>query len=798
MTTGLLSGLTVLDLSESIAGQFCSRVMADHGAWTALIEPPGGSAIRRMPPFRGDGGESLLFWHLNGGKQSITLDAADPTRRDDLIALCRDADVIVVGDREHARMLEAACPEAVVGLVTDFGGDGPYAEWTGSELIFQALSGTMYITGAADREPLYGVGHRVSYAAGLWLYIDILGALCGRLHNHLSYGPIEVSIHEAAVAMEENFSFRFGYNGYVMPRGGDSGRAVASLECSDGWAVLFLRSGGTEWQRICGIVGAGDLAGDPRFASWPLIFKNWATARAELGRHTRNMTVAQLVEACEQAEIVIARVETAASLRDERHLAQRNYWQKVDGDKVALGPLFQIPAAPALRDRPAPLPGSTDHPPARRDRPSAPRKADSHSPLPLTGIAALDFTTAWAGPMSTKILAHLGVDVIKMEGPRWYDSWRGLPNPTKREQYPGDDPGAKPYNRCALFNAQNLNKRAIVLDLKSERARDIIRAMIPKIDIVVANFRPGALARQGLGFDVLHKLNAGTSLIEMPAVGSGPFEHRIGLGPTMEAMAGITAHIGHDDGRPLGSGSSYLDPTGALHGAAASLTALYRRLVSGEGSHVEIAQREAAMQWIGEVLLEALDRGQQQPLQGNAIDHACPHDAFRTKGDEQWIAIAAFTEAQWQALCGVLQRPQWRDDPRFADLKTRVVHRAALDGLVADATRSWDKVALAAALQAAGVPAAPVMNGPDVFGDPHLRARGWFTRLPHAEVGEHDYPGYPLHVGGARYRPRRASPLFGEHTQAVLAEMAGLSHADVMALAAEGITSDRPLPMAKR
>jgi crotonobetainyl-CoA:carnitine CoA-transferase CaiB-like acyl-CoA transferase len=260
----------------------------------------------------------------------------------------------------------------------------------------------------------------------------------------------------------------------------------------------------------------------------------------------------------------------------------------------------------------------------------------------------------------------------------------------------------------------------------------------------------------------------------------------------MEAMAGIAGLIGYRNGAPLGSGSSYLDPMGALHGAAAGLTALYARLASGGGCYIEIAQSEAAMQWIGEILLEAIDSGMAPVRQGNAIDAAAPHDAFPAVGEDEWIAIAVFDDEQWQALCRVLERGELATDPRFATHALRIAHREEIGPMIAAATRAWGKCELAARLQEAGVPAAPVLNGRDLSRDPQLRARGWFTRLTHAEAGTHDYAGLPLVHGGRRYHSRRASPMFGEHTVDVLVRYAGLTATDVEALTAAGITSAAP------
>ena len=792
---GLLDGLTVLDLSEHVSGQFASRVFADHGAQTWLVEPLQGSRVRRLPPLRSDDGESFLFSHLNGGKRSISLDVDHPEGFEALIALARNADVVILSDGSLKERLAVACPQALIGLVTDFGPQGPYARWRGCELVFQALSGSMYVTGLPGREPLYGVGLRTFYSAGLWLYVSLMAALCGGRRQGLQYGPVEVSVHEAACAMEENFAMRWAYSGQLMLRGGDPSRAVCTLRASDGYAILFLRSVSGQWKALCDVIKAPELLNDPRFATWSLIQKNWNEVPTEANARLHDVSLADLIAAAEKANLVIAKVETAITLRDEAHLAQRHFWQDAstaDGvEGRQLGPLFTVPAKPAHRNRPAP--GRSRALPAldTRARQALPA-ATPQSPRPLEGLSVLDFTTAWAGPMSTKILAMLGATVVKIEGPEWLDSWRGPLKPTKLEQYPGGVAGERPYDRCARFNAQNHEKYDVAMDLKSSRAQTIIRDMLPKIDLLVANFRPGALDRLGLGYEAASRINPALSMIEMPAVGKGPFMHRIGLGPTMEAVAGIADRIGYGDSEPLGSGSSYLDPMGALHGASASLTALYNRLVHGEGVYVEMAQREAAMHWIGELLLADIANGRETPRAGNAVPDAAPHSAFPAAGDDEWIAIACFDDQQWMSLCQVLERRDWLGDERFFTSKGRVEHRALLEDMLGEVTRHHAREALAHRLQEAGVPAAPVCNGRDLHGDAHLRASDWFVRLDHPAAGSHDYAGLPLIFGGKRLHARRASPCFGEHTREVLATFGGLSEAQMDELAAAGVTVDRP------
>ena len=793
MATPLLSNLLVLDLSDTIAGQFAARIMADYGARVGLVEAPSGSPLRMRAPFFDDSGaESILFWHLNSGKNSIVLDKTDPAEWTRLVAFCRDADVVIVADSAMAERLEKECAQSIIGLVTDFGDTGPYAGWTGSELIHQALSGSMYVGGLPGRRPLYGIGERASYAAGLWLYISILAALYGRKAHGEHYGVCEVTLHEAAAAMEENFSLRWAYSHQLMERGGDSSRAVCTLECKEGYAILFVRSVSGQWRALCNVLGAAELAEDSRFSNWGSITRNWKDASEELNQRSRNWLVEDLVNACASAGLVIAKVENYGSLRIDHHLSERGFWQRVQtrsGIRPALGAVFSVPSAPAIRNRPCPSLGEGDPWPVNASRtPGAePKRTPVHRPL--RDISVLELTTAWAGPMSTRILALLGANVIKIEGPQWLDSWRGPISPARFEQYPDSEPGARPYNRCVRFNAQNLGKFDVVLDLKSEEGRGVLRRIVPKVDAVVANLRPGALKRMGLDYDTLSRTDPRICIIEMSVVGRGPDENRIGLGPTMEAMAGIADLIGYTDTGPLGSGSSYMDPMGALHGAAAALTSLYGRLASGRGTFTEIAQREAAMTWIGEILLGPPSNASRC---GNAVSYTAPHDAFPTKGDDEWIAIAVFDEVQWVALCKALDETDLERDLRFASVKSRLANSDLLYAILSEKTRTFDKFELSMALQRVHIPAAPVLNGRELFEDPHLRAKNWFTSISHAEAGVHDHAGLPLLFGGKRCQPAAASPRLGQHTASILKSYARLDDEQISKLVNNGLCASDP------
>jgi crotonobetainyl-CoA:carnitine CoA-transferase CaiB-like acyl-CoA transferase len=789
-----LEGIRVLDMSGSVAGQFCGRLFADNGASTLLVEPPEGSAIRRTGPFAPDNQgrrRSALFAHLNAGKSSVRIDRHDAADRRRLEDLARRADVLIVdSDDETASLMPGVGPRAVC-RITPFGSTGPLAGWRGSELVYQALSGVMYENGRIEGPPLYGVGHRASYAAGVIGYIETVATL---LANSGDARSIDVAIAEVAASMSFNRVTQFSYNGEIEGR---DIRTIprAILRCADGWVSIFIYD--NRWRQACRGLGLDDLVDDPRFANEASRLRHWGAFIAKLEQRLATRNVADVVAAGQRERAVVARAPAPVELLTEPQLVARGFWDRkaTAGDLPRLGPMFRMSDTPQQDHGGAPAVVGPGPPPVAWTRPPSPptaAKGAADTPLPLDGIRVLDLTTAWSGPMATRILAALGASIVKVEGPGRIDDWRGPIGGGHRARYPDGIAGERPYDRCYQFNTQNHDKRSLIVDLKTEAGLEIARRLVDRSDVLIANFSVGTLERMGLGWADVHARNERLIVVEMPAYGvDGPISDHVALGPSMELMSGMGRLIGYGDGRPVTTGPAYLDPMGGFNGAAAVLTALVARTRTGRGQYVELAQREAAMHWIGEEIVLAAATGLDRTPRGNRVDGMVPHDAFRCAGDDAWVAIAAADDAAFAALARVMDRPDLTTDPRFATLDGRIAHEDELTAIIEAWTLPLDKHAVAASLQAAGVHAAPVQNARDLHASRYLRDRGLTQRVTHPAAGEHDYQGLPLHISDCDLRIRQPAPCFGEHDDEVLAEL-GFADSEIAGLEKAGVIARRP------
>jgi crotonobetainyl-CoA:carnitine CoA-transferase CaiB-like acyl-CoA transferase len=423
--------------------------------------------------------------------------------------------------------------------------------------------------------------------------------------------------------------------------------------------------------------------------------------------------------------------------------------------------------------------------------------------LPLDGVRVADLTMMWAGPFATKLLAEMGAEVLKIESPSAWDNIRTLiPQPGVPE----------PWNSSYYFNAYNREKRSVTIDLAQERGREVFLRLLAHCDVLVENYRADVLEKLGLTNDVLRTARPDLVIVSMAGFGkTGAERDLVGFGPVIEMMSGLTSLTGYgDDGIPYKCGVSYGDPVAGLGAAGAVVLGLIHRRRTGEGTTVDLAQREVAATLAGEAFVAASLRGETTPTHhGNRQPDFVPSGCYRCADraplgatdeptavalvapcDEQWIVVSVHDQAQWRALAGLIGRNELAD----LGVEERRARHDELDEAIAAWCAGADAADTVDALQTAGVPAGRVLDTVAVHDDPHLLARGFWVELPHPRMPASWKQAGPVwRLVEANPTLRRHAPLFGEHTREVLGGLVGLGDAELDELAAAAVIGDAPI-----
>jgi crotonobetainyl-CoA:carnitine CoA-transferase CaiB-like acyl-CoA transferase len=395
----------------------------------------------------------------------------------------------------------------------------------------------------------------------------------------------------------------------------------------------------------------------------------------------------------------------------------------------------------------------------------------------LGHIRVLDFTQFLSGPYCTQILGDLGAEVIKIEPPEG-DSSRTVP-----PHFVADD--------SAYFLAINRNKRSIVIDLRRPEGRDLALALAARADVVVENFRPGVMARLGLGYEALAAQNKALVLCSISGFGQdGPYRDRPAYDMIVQAMSGGMSLTGLADGPPVRMGVPIGDLSAGLYGAIGILAALQRREREGKGSVVDVSMLDCQVAMLCYQAAYHLQAGVVPGPQGRGHDSIPTYRCF-TARDGREVAITANTERMWRGLCTELDLTALIDDPRFATMADRNRHRAALEPLLEEGFRARDADDWTARLLAVGVPAATVNTVDRALADPQVQHRGMVLDMAGPEGRQARVAGNPIKVAGADAPARYPAPL-GSDARAVLTDLLGFDEARIAALLRDGVVAERP------
>jgi formyl-CoA transferase len=398
---------------------------------------------------------------------------------------------------------------------------------------------------------------------------------------------------------------------------------------------------------------------------------------------------------------------------------------------------------------------------------------------PLADLRVLDMTRALAGPYCAMMLGDLGADVIKVERPGRGDESRGWGPPFVGQPY-GPYPGESAY-----FMATNRNKRSITVNLHSPEGQEIIRRLAAVSDVLLENYRTGALERLGLGYDDLRAVNPRLIYCSISGYGrTGPYAEQPGYDFVLQAEGGLMGITGPEDGPPYRLGVPIVDITAGMFSATAVLAALRARDTDGQGQLIDLSLLDAEVALLTNVASNYLVGGEPPRRLGNAHPNITPYEAFRAR--DRWFALAAANERQWALLCDLIGRPELRGDPRFADNNARVANRAALRQALDEAFAARDAEEWLAALRQAGLPCGPINALPDVFAHPQAAARELVLEAEHPSAGPVRFPGFPYKLSRTPARVRLAPPQLGQHTDEVLVDLLGYAAPELAALRQAG------------
>ena len=784
--------IRVVDFSQTLSGAWAARLFGDFGADVVLVEPAEGHPLRDEPPFLPDEASeatakerSLLHAYANWNKRSVVAETAA-----ELARLRGGADVVVTTDAAPPE----APPNAVHLSITPHGLGGPLAKVPGNNLTCCARVGWATINKLEDEPPLQLPLRQTGYLAGVAGFIAAAAALYRGGGERIDVSEMEAAALTCAPwAIMGIFvggeAAAFGPNGRRR-----RGRPGPLWQAADG-LINYGYGDWQQWTSAMRFLGLDDLAEDERFVSaWGRHQQDTRPVRAGLATASATRGKWELFHGLAKRRCISGVVQDVRDLRASAQLQARGFLVEAQaaGRKTrTVGAPAKLSETPWALRRPAPALGEhNDLVKAKPPIPPAPQPGARRQPL--AGVRVLCFTQAWAGTFCTELLALLGADVVQIETVRRPDVWRGagapVPPAVRNENIPQQG-----INTNGMYNSVNLNKRAVTLDVTHPRGKAMFWRLIPKFDVLVDNFSPHVTTNWGVTLETLREHRPDIIFASVSGYGrQGPLADYPANGATTEPMAGLASLHGYEDGKPMNTGGLIPDPISGYYLTAAILAALNHRKRTGTGQRIDAAMLEAVAVQVGDAVMEFDATGTVRVPAGNRHPRFAPHAVFAC-AHEEWIAIAAETEAMFAALAEHMGTPNLAADPRFGTNAARKEHEAALNDLLSRRFATRNAAEEADALAAGGVCAAKCEPFKPIYADstPQFDARGFLTPVTHPESGTHRLPVLPWIMANTPRIDVRHAPRFGEHSREVFAEELGIGDAEYEELVRLEVTGTR-------
>lgn len=796
----VLEGVRVVEIGDEPSGAFAARLLANAGAQVIRIAFPGGDPSRPMgslaPSGPGAGG-SVRHQYLNAGKLGAVADLGTSGGRARVDALLQGADVLVAhgpaktieSHRLRYANLAGTAPRLIVLAITPFGLDGPNSSFVGDELVAVSAGGLAFATPGVpdgvkdpDREPPLRANTFVSgIVAGIQ---GAAAALLGlRMRDQTGKGmEIDLSMQEAIASL---MTWEIANASYFAPKGRApdvaGSQPNAYLPCKDGYVVVagFLEH---HWRALVSMMGNPDWADVEIFASGAERARNWDALEPLLTEWTLQHAGEEIAGLGQKAGVPCFPAFGIGQMVNSAHVRERGYLREVRGDHgqtmLLPGMPVRMSATPWRAGTEAPLPLSQDlvaWPPGDQGRgvpgadrvhtPGRGREKPGELSSLFEGLRVLDFGQLIAVPYATQILAWLGAEVILVENPQILPV-RVLP--------PYAD-GIRGLNRSGGFNLLNTSKRGITLDLRKAADRKAAEELVAISDVVVENFATGVMDKLGLSYETARRLRPDVVYLSLAAFGrTGPMKDFAGFHSVINAFSGVAAVTGYPGGHPRILGGFLPDFLSGCYCLLAMLEALDHRGRTGNGQFVEVSMTEGMTTLIPEAVAEYSLHGTEPQRVGNRDKEKAPHNVYRCRGDQQWVAISVEGDNQFAALCAAMDRPGVANDARFSNGQARRRHLDELDALIASWTgrQAPDEVALA--LQRRGVLATAVLDAGRLLHDAHLTQRGFVASVEHPETGSRLMGTTAWRINGERPRLFRHAPLLGQDSEYVLRELLSL------------------------
>jgi formyl-CoA transferase/CoA:oxalate CoA-transferase len=391
---------------------------------------------------------------------------------------------------------------------------------------------------------------------------------------------------------------------------------------------------------------------------------------------------------------------------------------------------------------------------------------------PLDGIRVLDFSHALAGPYCTLLLSDYGAEIYKLEA-RDGDMGRGWGPP-----FAG--------GLSHFFLGLNRGKRGISIDLKHPEGLDLCLRLIDRMDVLIENFRPGAMDRLGLGYETIHRRNPRLVYCSISGYGqNGPSRDEAAMDLVVQSSSGLLSITGTEDGESVRCGYGVTDVTSGLFAVIGILLTLHARNTTGQGQYVDVSMLDSMISTMSSNYVSYLGSGVVPRPMGTAFPTVVPYRVFHAS--DRQIAIAVGSERLWAAFCRAIERPDLDKHPDYATNALRIVNRVVLEPLLDEVMRHRTGAEWIARLQSAGIPASLVRDFQEVSEHPQSAVREMFPTLDHVTAGRHVITGTPIKLSETPGSPGAPAPLLGEHTAQALEQLLGLDAASLTDLAARGV-----------